>query len=442
VNQKLFVDTMVFLHFRPLGELELASRVQSETVTLVVPRITLRELDKHKSIHSNRKVRDRARRVLKDLETAISDGAPLNGGISVEYFPAHPKDQLESRNLNPEWADDILVASIIAYRDATSTTNITFISQDTGPRLTCRHHGIATLQLDDSVALPEDSDDTERENRALQQQVQGLQNALPRLEAVFEGSDKPRNVARITLRVHPELDEQKLAEFMERIRKAFPIKTAPGALPSNHPLAESLNNTLKMMAQLELNAIGGEQIREYNSKLDKFYVKAESYFRARHEFQELTSRTFSFVVEICNTGTAPADDVDVLLRFPDGFRLLSEDHLPSEPEPPHPPKEPLDTFNHFRSDLSSVHSLITQAPPFPFIDRTSSFCIKKHNSYDVTDHFPRIKHGIPATLPKMYIEFPSLSEATSFKCTYELRPANLTDPVTGELHFVIEREGD
>ena len=44
MDQKLFVDTMVFLHFRPLGELDLPARVQSDTVTLVVPRITLREL--------------------------------------------------------------------------------------------------------------------------------------------------------------------------------------------------------------------------------------------------------------------------------------------------------------------------------------------------------------------------------------------------------------
>ena len=391
-------------------------------------------------MHSNRKVRDRARRVLTDLETAIADGTPLSGGIAVEYFHAHPKDQLESLNLNPEWADDILVATVVAYRDVTSNANITVVSQDTGPRLTCLHHGIATLQLDDSVALPEDLDDTERENRALQQQVQRLQNAMPRLEAGFDGSDNPRNVARFTIGVHPELDEQKLSDSMERLREAYPKKAVPGAFPSNHPLAGSLNSTMKMMAQFDPNAISPEQIRRYNAELDEFYAEAESYFRALHDFREPTSRTISFMLEICNTGTAPADDVDALFHFPDGFRLLSEDDLPEEPDPPDPPEEPLGRADQLSRSLNYTHSLLARQPSVPSIGPASSFRIKKTNSYDVTDHFARIKHGIPATLPKMYIEFPSLSEASSFKCSYELRPANLPAPVTGEVHFVIERE--
>ena len=79
-----------------------------------------------------------------------------------------------------------------------------------------------------------------------------------------------------------------------------------------------------------------------------------------------------------------------------------------------------------------------QLKSLPDIRPPSSFRIKQTNSYDVTHHFARIKHGIPASLPKIYIEFPSLTLAKSFKCTFELRPANLTSPVTGELHFVIE----
>jgi len=75
----------------------------------------------------------------------------------------------------------------------------------------------------------------------------------------------------------------------------------------------------------------------------------------------------------------------------------------------------------------------------PSIEDTS-FRIEETNSYDVTDHFRRIKHGVPVEPPTMYIEFPSLAEAKSFNCTYKLRPENLTEPVTGDLHFVIETE--
>ncbi|VFM99628.1 MAG: PIN domain-containing protein [Candidatus Kentron sp. G] len=158
MDRKLFIDTMVFLHFRPLDELDLPSRLQSDTITLVVPRITIRELDKHKSEHRNRKVRERTLRVLKEFETAITNGKPLKGGIVVEPFSTYPKDQLDKLPLNPEWADDVLIASVVAYKEISGNTDVTIISQDTGIRLTCRNHGIATLQLDPNEMLPEDLD--------------------------------------------------------------------------------------------------------------------------------------------------------------------------------------------------------------------------------------------------------------------------------------------
>ena len=89
-------------------------------------------------------------------------------------------------------------------------------------------------------------------------------------------------------------------------------------------------------------------------------------------------------------------------------------------------------------DLTYRQATINYAPPLPRLGRASSFRIKETNSYDVSDHFARIKHGIPAKLPAMCIEFPSLPKAKSFKCSYELRPANLADPVAGELHFAVE----
>ncbi len=438
MDRKPFIDTMVFLHFRPLDELDLPSRVHSDTVTLVIPRITLRELDKHKSVHPNRKVRDRARKILTDLETAIANRQPLKGGIAVEYFATHPTEHLQNMQLNPEWADDILVASVVAYRDETANADITVVTQDTGPRLTCLHHRLTTLQLDDSVALPEELDDTERENRSLQLQIQRMQNAMPRLEAVFAGSKNPRNVARFTISPQSKIDEQKLSDALKDLREAYPKMETPVVFPQGHPLAGSLTSTVKMMARFDPNAISKDQIEDYNDELDEFYLEAESYLRELHCFREPKSRTISFTLEVCNTGTAPADDVDVLFHFPDGFLLLSEDDLPDEPEPPMPPEVPLSRADQLNQAVNHTRSMLDRMQLPPHFRPSSSFRITKTQSYNVTDHFAKIKHGIPASLPKMYILFPSVTEAKSFNCTFELRPANLTAPVTGELHFVIE----
>src|ERR1700750_282069 len=99
---KVFLDTMVFLHFRPLDELGLKTLLRTDNITLVVPRVTLRELDKHKSSHPSQKIRDRARRALNDLETAITKSEFL-GQLGIEYFATYPKEQLQRLNLNEAW---------------------------------------------------------------------------------------------------------------------------------------------------------------------------------------------------------------------------------------------------------------------------------------------------------------------------------------------------
>ena len=438
MDLKLFVDTMVFLHFRPLDELDLASRTQADVITLVVPRITLRELDKHKSTHSSRKIRDRARRVLAGLEAAIGGTEPLKGGIAIKYFPIHPKEQLERLHLNSDWADDMLVASVVAYVEESGCKDVAVLSQDTGLRLTCRHHEIKTFQLDDRVALPEDVNDAERENRELHQQVQRLQNLMPRLEVAFADTDNPPNVAKFSLFPYPAIDESKVADALAEIREAYPKKALPNALPLDNPIAQSLNNAMRSFAQFDMNSITSEQIARYNSELDRYFERMETYLREQYKVREPTCRTISFSLEVRNTGTAPAEDVDVSLHFPNGFRLMSDGDLPKALRPPAPPKVPLSRAEELSRNLSFSIPMISRLPELPRMARESPFRIEEAHSYNVTDHFARVKHGIPAKIPTMYIEFPTLDEAKSFNCTYELRPANLATPSHGELHFVIE----
>ena len=211
---------------------------------------------------------------------------------------------MERLDLNPEWADDVLIASVVAYIEKTGIRDVALLSQDTGPRLTCLHHGIATFVLDESAALAAEVDDVERENRELQQRVQRLQNAMPRLEAAFVGSEKPSNVARFSLTPHPGIDGKKVAEILAEIRETFPKVRVPDEAPQDPRSMGAAEVARIAAARFNTDTVSPEQIRRYNGELDKFYSRSESYLHELHQLRERASRTIWFEIEIRNTGTA------------------------------------------------------------------------------------------------------------------------------------------
>src|SRR5688572_28140989 len=116
MNTCIFPDTNIHLHFAPLDELDLSALagVPLGDITVVIPRVVLRELDEKKSNHPSQRVRDRARRTLRDIEAALSGGGLLKGKIRVQLFDSYPTKEMDEYHLNAGWADDILFASAMA----------------------------------------------------------------------------------------------------------------------------------------------------------------------------------------------------------------------------------------------------------------------------------------------------------------------------------------
>jgi hypothetical protein len=184
-------------------------------------------------------------------------------------------------------------------------------------------------------------------------------------------------------------------------------------------------------------SISTSEVDRYNEQLDFYFQAMEKYFCALHALKEVANRTIAFTIEIRNSGTAPADDVDVLFRFPDGFRLMVEEDLPKQPSKPRPPEKPVSSLERLVRGQQLMSYLPRPNTYMPSLKPISSFKIEETNSYDVTDHFRRIKHGVPVTLPKLYAQFASFVEAHSFNCEYELRPANAPSAFIGRLDFVV-----
>ena len=75
-----------------------------------------------------------------------------------------------------------------------------------------------------------------------------------------------------------------------------------------------------------------EEVDRYNSQLEDFFERYKRYVEADWKFRQYRSLTVGLELLVVNEGTAPADDLDVYLHFPDGFLLFEEQVMP---EPPH-----------------------------------------------------------------------------------------------------------
>jgi len=113
-HMKVFLDTMIFLHYRSLEQLNLAEILGPPPHNVLVPRITLRELDKHKNTHRSSRIQERARKVLQKIERWVK-GEEIRLGVSAEFLSAMPMVDYEKLGLNPDWSDDILIATVFQF---------------------------------------------------------------------------------------------------------------------------------------------------------------------------------------------------------------------------------------------------------------------------------------------------------------------------------------
>jgi hypothetical protein len=432
----VFLDTMVYLHFVPFDQIDFAAIVDAELVTIVVPRVTFKELEKHKINHASARTRERARQALVLLEKCIESGSPVRDGVSIAFIPRLPRLDMEQYGLNPLWNDDVLIASVVEYRSDNPSEETILVTDDTGARLTCRHLGVKTIRPPEKYRLAPELDDDEKETRRLRRELEKLQHALPKLAIGFV--DGMELVRHFSLRPPEPVNESVIAKTLAQLKRALPEHTLKKASASaDDPMLSGLAQMFTVT-----DAFGGipdEEVRRYNEERLTYFDEYAQYMRATASLKNRLARTLRFTIAISNTGTAPAEDVDLRLYFPDGFSLCAEDELPAAPKEPSQPTMP-------RSQMEMLSASVVM-PGFrmpelylPDVGPPSSFRLRKTNSYEVSDHFDRIKHGQTEALRQLFLMYDSHEAAASFHCNYEISVGNLPVVLTGSLHFVIEKE--
>ncbi len=431
-GKHVFLDTMVFIHYKPIEDTDWCGLLGVPEI-LLVPRITIRELDKNKNTNPSTKLRERAASALKRLEDQLSKpGTEIRQGVRVARYARLPSMDLPSIGLDPFWADDILIATLLQYREDNKNDDVVLVTQDTGPRLTAADHGIATWALPDECKLPSELDSAEKEIQTLKKELLQHQAAKPELKLIFCEAPSVDHIEYQLVTV-PWSDES-AARLVEEERKKHP----------KQKVEDQQTSTL-------MGIITPQEIERYNSELEKYFSEFARFIRKQWEFEEVQRRTIELCLRLANGGGQPAEDIDFALHFPDGLTIHRETHNPEPPRPPSLPVRARSNADMFADMMGGFRAPLFVPPPIP--DLGSSLLddlvprnvgplrIKKTNSYEVTGHISRVKHGDHEDLPPIAVRFDAWPPL-SFHIDYLIRPVNLAQPVVGQVHVkVIDSHG-
>jgi len=438
-----FLDTNIFLHYQPFDQINWLNEIGVQEVKLAISPIVIRELDHHKDQHTISKIRNRARTSLKKIESLITgqDDVNLLEGIHVIYVE-ETKLSFHDYGLRTDVNDDHLIASCIERKSLEKSEKVILVTNDTGPRIKAYKYGIEYFELDDRLKLPSSYGQIEKEKRELQNKIQKLQNSLPNLYLGFEDGTQNMNIKIPELL---EIDDQKVEVKIKELKRKYP-KLYPEE--PDLKLSQGFSNDIAQIQKsvLMMSRIGKPSKKEYeryNSDLDKYYQSYQDYLYQIFEDKNQEICTIKVKIVLFNRGTAPANDIDVFMKFPDGFILHCDDELLNSIEPPSPPREPMSSFERRNSKsispfLSKIHSVDFSNIPLS-ASNISSVNIKKTNSCNVEFSVKKLKQHLDASCETLYVYCGKREDIASFGIDYRINAANIPHEIEGKLNVAIEK---
>ena len=343
----LFVDTNILLHYNMFDDIDWPSLVEHDEVLLVISMAVTRNLDRQKSEHPQKRVRDRAQAVLRRfdaLESADPDGA-ARPHVRLQFLSTDPLIDFGAAGLSRDVDDDWLIASMLAFRDSSAGYGPILVTADRGLRLKARHFGFEVLALPDEIRLPDEADATERELRNLKVEREKFAAALPRLRVTWPGGAAHLHKQ---FRVQP-VDAFDVEGMMRQVSAAWPVAEAVPPKPKRREVilgrkvAPQSDDAALMQALHGLyTTFPGMLLKARNDFLNSY----REYLQKRQVFLLNAARTVSVALVLHNDGGAPADDVDVFVGFP--LDALIHPEAAKELPPPTVPVMPPGLFSASR----------------------------------------------------------------------------------------------
>lgn len=351
----VFLDTNLFLQCRDIKDLPWAEVFEKEDLLLLVPRVVQEEIDRQKSEGNTRRGR-RARKIsafFRDIilspqsSIVVTKGSP---DITVEFACTPPPVPTEEISLlDFGHPDDRIVYEVWRYKNDHPKAEVSLLTHDTSPMLTCKKLGIAFHIIPESWLLPPEPDPRDKKIQDLEQKFRALAKTQPQLLVTIinnEGvqiSSGEIIITRYSDLTNGEVDAL-IAEASSRSpkRQIFQDKEPP--LPA----------TLRMSSVSE-NILGfrWEYQKATQTKIDKYHEEYENWLEKLRNFYQKLSKSWGYneryhEVRFClvNNGTVPAEHIVIEFEAVGGLLIASPESVEKElaglkiaaPSPPDAPE--------------------------------------------------------------------------------------------------------
>jgi hypothetical protein len=381
----------------------------------------------------------------------------IRPGVTLQYAATNSHAACVSRGLDPTLMDDRLLACALQFRDNHTDGDVVVVTQDAHFEFKARHHGLQTMMPADPDVL-EELDPAEKENRELRRQAQLLQSRLPRLQVGFSDG-----TSHVKLQLEPLQDESpdSVQAEMAETRLKYPKAEWPERPPiteAEEPLNldEALSGTSVFTIPLHRSnqeiveiqgrqfALTKEEVRAYNSRVEKYYNQVRDWCIESLKFDNRTRWAFSLQFRVINSGTVPAHNVRIILSIPLFFSVTEECPLGSPPKKPSPPELPetsaLGSLSHafsslYSSDLFRNH---LSADFSNLFDESRPHVVPTDVGHEVRFHLSKLAHDDRGKeLGPVWIAFPPGSDPRSFQIPCTIYSDDLPEKIDQVLHVVI-----
>ena len=322
----LFADTNLFLHYKPLDQIDWSILGDFDPIEVVVCPPVQREIDALKGGREGRRS-ERARKIASILLEIAQHGpqqrrTALPNVMLDLYVTSQPKQDLADK-LDYSQNDDRIIGHLAQFIEDNPSVEAHLFTRDSGPVLKAKNLGIPYKIIPDEWFLPPEPDDRDRKIQQLTRQLEEAQAQEPKFNFSCDqmSADRPGKVE-ITYGAFNPLTSREQDQLLERLRKRYPP-------------------TVVNPKRVSVEAISKYMERDYPAWISECRERMYDVHSAVQEEHcpELT-------VSIQNIGSRPARDVLIEIRASENIGLtvpmteLRELGLIPVVERPKPPQQP------------------------------------------------------------------------------------------------------
>ena len=222
----LFADTNLFLHYKPLDQVDWSKLGDFDSIEVVVCPPVQREIDALKGGREGRRS-ERARQTASIL-LEIAQHGPLqqrtaSPNVMLDlYVTSQPKQDLADK-LDYSQNDGRIIGHLAQFIEDNPSADAHLLTRDSGPVLKAKNLGIPYKIIPDEWLLPPEPGDRDRKIQQLTRQLEESQAQEPKVNFSCDqmSANRPGKVE-ISYGAFKPLTSRERDQLLERLRKRYP----------------------------------------------------------------------------------------------------------------------------------------------------------------------------------------------------------------------------